>query len=321
MKKKAIKVGISFIFSVMVLSAIAVHIKSIEGDHISFLDGFYWVITTMTTVGYGDIVMKSDIGKAFSIVVQLYGIIFMFGIAFPYLLIPWVEKRFLISLPEEVELSRHIVIFGFTKTTPFLCKELERIGLRYVIVESEKERAVEALERGFNVIYSKTSGDIIERASIKNALGVIIMWDNVEKSLDVLLTLRGIDIQKIAVLSDPFYARYLHYAGVSAVITPKSIAGARLAKMIMEREAGVLDIRRIIGDYGMMEVMLPAKSKVVGMKKRDVEEVYGIKIIGVYRDGKMMFKPNGNYELSSGDLILVFGKSERIAGFFSGVNS
>ncbi|NPE27806.1 potassium channel protein, partial [Methanococcoides sp. SA1] len=49
-------------------------------DHINFHDAFYWVVSTITTVGYGDIVFGSVIGKLFSIIVQVSGISMFFGI-------------------------------------------------------------------------------------------------------------------------------------------------------------------------------------------------------------------------------------------------
>lgn len=312
MKKRGLAIAVLFIFSILDLSIVAVYLKALEGDYISFLDGFYWVVTTMTTVGYGDIVFTSHMGKLFSIFVQLYGIGFLFGVAFPYIVIPWAERRFLLSVPEDVNLSRHIVVFGYTKLTPFLCRQLEALGLKYVIIENSREMAVKALENGFNVILSPISEEVVENAKIDRAMAVVIMWDDVERNLDVLLTLRNLGVQKISILSDPFYAKYLHYAGVTRVITPKSVAGAQMAKVILEREKGMLNIRNILGDHGMIEIIVPKKSVIAGMSLGQIQSIYGVKIVAVCEEGRILFRPPDDYRVRGGNILLVFGSHENI---------
>src|SRR6056297_3352671 len=48
-----------------------------RGDEFSWLTGFYWTLVTMTTLGFGDIVFSSDLGRAFSMLVLFSGVIFL----------------------------------------------------------------------------------------------------------------------------------------------------------------------------------------------------------------------------------------------------
>lgn len=45
-----------------------------EGQHHSWTTGFYWTLTVMSTLGFGDITFESDLGRAFSIVVLVTGV-------------------------------------------------------------------------------------------------------------------------------------------------------------------------------------------------------------------------------------------------------
>jgi len=57
--------------------------------------GVYWTLVDMTTLGFGDITSTSDMGRLFSIVVLLSGVVFLL-VMLPFLFIrlfyaPWLE--------------------------------------------------------------------------------------------------------------------------------------------------------------------------------------------------------------------------------------
>jgi voltage-gated potassium channel len=62
-------------------------------------NGIYWAVTTMTTVGYGDITPKTPEGKIMAITVMLI------GIGFATLVIGAIAERFINRPVHEVELT------------------------------------------------------------------------------------------------------------------------------------------------------------------------------------------------------------------------
>ncbi len=73
---KALFQYLGFVAGTIVLFSIAFHgIMLHEGQQHSWLTGFYWTLTVMSTLGFGDITFESDLGRGFSIVVLLSGIV------------------------------------------------------------------------------------------------------------------------------------------------------------------------------------------------------------------------------------------------------
>lgn len=68
-----------------------------ETEHHSTWTGVYWAISTMTTVGYGDVKPDTEAGKAIAVAVMLV------GIGFLTLVIGSVAQRFIAVEVEEVE--------------------------------------------------------------------------------------------------------------------------------------------------------------------------------------------------------------------------
>jgi voltage-gated potassium channel len=70
---------------------------AVEGKNVSTWDGVWWAVTTMTTVGYGDISPATDFGRVIAIAVMVV------GIGFLSLLIGAVSERFVArELAEEI---------------------------------------------------------------------------------------------------------------------------------------------------------------------------------------------------------------------------
>mgnify|MGYP000963277202 FL=1 len=70
---------------------------NLEGREYSFIAGIYWVITVMTTLGFGDITFQSDPGYVFATMVTISGVIFLliilpFGLVSLFLA-PWIEQQ------------------------------------------------------------------------------------------------------------------------------------------------------------------------------------------------------------------------------------
>src|SRR5690606_29455430 len=72
-------------------------IMNYEGQSHSWITGFYWTLTVMSTLGFGDITFQSDVGRLFSSVVLLSGVIFLL-ILLPFTFIeffyePWMRLQ------------------------------------------------------------------------------------------------------------------------------------------------------------------------------------------------------------------------------------
>lgn len=108
--------GVRAVASLALLVALAGGAGFAAEENLTFGDGLYWAVATMTTVGAGDITPHSTEGKVIAVVVMLVGI----GTA--TLVIGAVAQRFLVGEVEEIEMAEHEVVSEISDIAARLAK-------------------------------------------------------------------------------------------------------------------------------------------------------------------------------------------------------
>ena len=91
----------------MLYSLVFMALMSFEGQsqNVNIATAVYWVVVTMTTLGFGDIVFKTAIGYFFTIIVALSGIAILWAVIMPLIITPRLEhlvRADLSSAPEKI---------------------------------------------------------------------------------------------------------------------------------------------------------------------------------------------------------------------------
>jgi hypothetical protein len=141
---------VAFVLAVVVLFAEVFHLIMIhiEGVDHSWVTGLYWTLTVMSTLGFGDITFQSDIGRIFSIVVLISGIVLLL-IVLPFAFIrffyaPWLEAQIRTRAPRKVPTGTadHVIICAYDTITPNLIARLEQEHIPYFVLLSDPAEAV-----------------------------------------------------------------------------------------------------------------------------------------------------------------------------------
>lgn len=111
--------GLRYAALLTLLTALAGGAAFASVENVSVGDGIYWAVTTMTTVGYGDITPKTPEGKVIAISVMLV------GIGFATLVIGAIAERFIRPPVHEVELTEEDLV-GQVREISVRLQRLER---------------------------------------------------------------------------------------------------------------------------------------------------------------------------------------------------
>lgn len=304
------------LFYMLLFIRIMIH----EGQttHANLYDAFYWVVSTLTTVGYGDIVVTSNLGKIFSIFVQLSGIPLVFGILFT-LIITWMEKVIHSNIPTKSskKLKDHIIICGYNRLIETLIEELNENNVPYVLIEEDSELIKDLLKKNIRTIF----GPVYEEETLKNAnikdAHFLIANRSDELNANIVLTARNIsDLNIIAIVEDRSNKKYLKYAGATSVVSPKEMFGRFIG-----RKATDPFVNRLTGateffeGVSIVELPIYPKSPLVGknMKNAAIREKTGANVVGMWKGGSLTFIIKSDEIIKDDSVMLAVGSSEQLS--------
>ena len=203
---------------------------------LSYVDSMYFVWTTVTTVGYGDIALRER-----STLVKVVGMILMFsGAAFLAVLFglftDWVVGRRLDQLRGRVRVrgSGHIVIAGGGNIGTRVAQRLQESGQRVVIIERDADnKNVEALRSdGHHVILADAArADILQLANVEDSAAVLCLTDSdaVNFQIALLVRARSQDVPVVMRVVSPELSAHVSEHGDAVAISPIAIASEQFA--------------------------------------------------------------------------------------------
>lgn len=287
-------VGILF-FSVAIFSVLFHLIMLYEGHQHSWMTGFYWTLTVMSTLGFGDITFTSDAGRLFTVVVLMYGIV-MLLVVLPFTFIrffyaPWLESQIQNRAPRELDepLTDHVVICRHDLIAQGLIDHLVNLEIAYVVIEADPAIAASLHVEGVRVVTGRRDvKTTYESVCVAEARLVIANLSDVENA-NIALTVREVapDVQIVSFAEYVDSIDVLELAGVSRVIPLKEQLGQQLASRVT---AGMQVAHRIGRFENLVIAEFPVHgTALVGRTIRDtnLRGVTGLSIVGVWERGRL----------------------------------
>ncbi|MBR9989470.1 MAG: NAD-binding protein [Gemmatimonadetes bacterium] len=312
------------LMSMVVVYSVLFHVIMIaEGqtDH-SWITGFYWTLTVMSTLGFGDITFQSDVGRLFSVVVLISGTLFLL-VVLPFTFIeffyaPWLDAQRQRRAPREVPAgtSDHVILTNYDPIALALIDRLKSFGRKYYLLEPDLTRALELFDKGIDVMVGERD-DVrtYERMRADTAALVVATADDYMNS-NIAFTVREVS-ETVPIVS---FARanesvdVLELAGSSQVLQLTEMLGRSLARRTV---AG--DVRaNVIGHFGDLLIAEAPISgtPMIGRTLADgwLRTATGLTVVGLWERGKFDV-PRPEKVLEPTTVLVLAGSDEQLGKF------
>lgn len=290
-----------------------------EDKEFSWITGFYWTLTVMSTLGFGDITFSSDLGKAFTLLVLVSGILFLL-VMLPFTFIqffygPWLEAQSQAKTPRELpeDTQGHVILTNFDSLAINLIEKLEKYNYEYAILAPDLQRALELYDLNFKVV----RGDLgdprtYERLRLRNAAMLIANNDDMTNT-DISFTAREVsENTPIVTNADAEHSiDILELAGSSYVFQFMTMLGESLARRTLGMNMGANVIgtfdQLLIAEAPAMRTPLEGKTLI----ESNLREKTGITVVGLWERGKFEI-PRPQTRIHATTVLLLAGSAEQL---------
>ena len=295
----------------------------IEGFPVA--DALYMAVTTITTVGFGEIRPLSTAGRLFTIGLIVVGVsclwyglsVLVGAIVEGHLGQRWEGRR----MERRIEQTRdHQIVCGYGRVGRQIAAALRREGRQVVVVDVHQAPLAQANQDDLPTVHGDaTEDDTLRRAGIDRAAGLVTAVGSDADNVFVTLSARALraDLTIVARANEEGAAPKLRRAGATHVVSPYGMAGRQMARLAL-RPSSVAFVETLFSgdntDLLLEDLQIAPGSLLAGLDvaTATARHAGGAILLAVQRNGHLLAPPAPDLTLHPGDTLAVVGNQNRL---------
>jgi voltage-gated potassium channel len=298
-------------------------------ERMTLLDALYMTVTTLSTVGFGEVHPFSPGGRLFTIGLIIGGgalAAYAAGTAIEYLSSG--EWRDFLETRRQSRMLRgmkgHYLVCGYGRVGRHLTQELIEQGLRVVVIDPRPEALAGLKISGTSAVVGSASDEaVLTAAEILHAKGLVACASSDAENLLIVLTARLMnpEITIIARAVDEASEPKLKKAGATRVVLPYQMAAIRTITLLLR--PAVADFLWEASHVGGLELFLeqiPLRkgSCLIGqtLAEAQLRNRFNVTILGCrLPDGTLSVRPTAETVLDAGKELIALGTHPELQAF------
>jgi Trk K+ transport system NAD-binding subunit len=249
----------------------------------------------MSTLGFGDITFHSDLGRVYSMVVLLSGIVLLL-IVLPFAFIrffyaPWLDARLRRQAPRSVpdDTRDHVIVCRNDSIAPGLIRKLDHASIPYFLIEPDPVVALQLADGGLSVVSCDIdSSDTFRRLRAADARLVFAnAADTVNTNIALTVRDASPEVCILALAEEDDSVDILELSGVTQVLPLKRRLGEHLAARVTIGTRSP----HVVGSFANLliaEFVIPGTS-LAGktLQESRLRERTGVDAVGIWEHGTL----------------------------------
>ncbi len=290
-------------------------------------ESVYMALTTITTIGYGELIPLGRAGRIFNIFYIVFGVATLL-VALGLLTQTMIElelsgyfqkrrRRRMID-----NLKSHFIVCGYGRVGRSASEELKKSGVPILVVDRNEERVERAIQAGLLAVAADSTRDeVLRDVGIDRARGLIAALATDADNTYLILTAKALNpLLPVATrVSEEESERKLRRAGADVVFAPYTITGQRLSQSLLKPHVNEFIDFTTGNDMGLdiriEQVQVSATSEYVSksLRQAQLRADLGVIVLAIRKvSGQMIFNPPADAEIGAGDHLIVMGQPAQL---------
>jgi Trk K+ transport system NAD-binding subunit len=293
-----------------------------EGRQFGWVTSFYWTLTVMSTLGLGDITFTSDLGRLFSILVLLSGMVLLL-VLLPFTFIeffyaPWMQAQAQGRAPRALpaSYSGHVILTAYDPVSASLIRRLESYGHPYVLLVGQLEEALRLHDLGIRVLLGEVDVPETYRLARADQAEMVVATGNDFSNTNIVFTVRELSekVSIVATANSVDSVDILRLAGSSHVLELGEMMGSAFARRISGADARAHVIGRfadvLIAEATAAGTPLDGKN----LAESKLRDNAGVNVIGLWKRGHFELATRSS-RIDSHSVLLLAGSEEQLSRY------
>ncbi len=313
---------VALLVMVTVFSGIFHVLMEREGQSFSIATGVYWTLTTMSTLGFGDITFEGDAGRIFSVIVLISGAMFILVLlpfAFiQFVFMPWMmwreDNRAPSALPDDT--AGHILLTSPGAITDAVIRRADDAGVPYVLIEPDRQSALALHDAGYRVMVGALDSPDTYRAARVDQAALVATTRTDTANTNIAFTVREISetVRIVATSSKMASVDILELAGCDQVLKLGEMLGHAVARRVLGRDGRT----QVIGEFDDLLIAEAAVNHpdLVDRALRDagIRQRASVTVVGIWERG-LHQTVGPETVIGAGDVLILAGSAEQLGRF------
>jgi voltage-gated potassium channel len=289
----------------------------------SLTDSLYMTVTTLATVGYGEVRPLDHAGRLFTISLILFGVVALAAsidaaagaLVSGELQVAIRRRRMRRRL---THLHGHYIVCAYGRVGRAAVAELRAEGVAVLVVEPKPELAEQLDEHAVPYLTADPADETsLREAGIERARGLLCAMDSDAANVFIALTARALnpELTIVARASEPASVDTLLRAGANHVVSPYDVSGRHMGVLALHPAIiDFLDLAKLAPGLRLEEIEVRPGSPLAGKGVGETRARHpDAQILSVKRSGaKEITVPDHDTVLVAGDVVLVLGPEQTL---------
>ncbi len=294
-----------------------------------WLDAFWMVVITLTSIGYGEVHELSHNGRIFTLFlifgglgVVTYTVTQVTRLVFEQDLVDLMRQRRRRSMTRR--LTGHYIVVGYGRLGEVVARELQHTGHQVCVLERDQEALEGAEQKGYAVVKGDGADDkSLREARVGHAAGLAVTAAPVAEAIFITLSARQLNphIPVLTRVESDESAVKARRAGATAVVSPQTMGGWRIAHgLTRPHTTSFLDLATLAEHDNLLmdEVEVHSQSLWAGQTLGElvVAREQRVLVVAIRKAaGNMEVVPTASSVVEPGDVLIVVGEPARVRAF------